>query len=148
LILIDANLLIYARVSSLPQHRAARQWLDARLSEVARVGMPWASLLSFLRLVTNSRVFQKPDNLADAWAQVEAWLDCENVWIPQPAEGHRTILRRMLEASGGANLFPDAHLAALAVEHGLMLCTTDGDFARFPDLRWTNPLREGRPGRK
>jgi len=74
-------------------------------------------------------------------AKVEAWLNCPNVWIPQPAESHRTLLARLLgQMSGGANLAPDAHLAALAIEHGLTLCSTDGDFARFPGLRWMNPL--------
>ena len=143
MILVDANLLIYARVSSLPQHRPARQWLDARLNEASMVGIPWASILAFLRIVTNPRVFERPDTLGSAWGQVEAWLDCSNVWIPQPTDNHRATFARLLEhASGGANLIPDTHLAALAVEHGLILYSTDGDFGRFPGLRWRNPLRD------
>lgn len=77
----------------------------------------------------------------DAWAQVLAWLGCEPVWIPNPAERHTEIMGRLLKTRGvSAHLVSDAHLAALAIEHGLTLCSTDGDFARFPDLRWVNPL--------
>jgi len=142
-ILVDTNLLVYARMSGLPQHPAAREWLDGRLNDHPQVGLPWQSLLGFLRIVTNSRIFERADSLRAAWAQVEDWLDCPNVWIPQPAAGHRAILRGLLShVAGGANLVPGAHLAALAIEHGLEVCSTDGDFARFPELRWVNPLRE------
>lgn len=141
MILIDTNLLVYARVSSLPQHEAARNWLEGRLNDRPRVGLPWPSLLGFLRIVTNSRIFERPDSIRAAWGQVEAWLDRPNVWIPQSAESHPEILGRLLPY-GGANLIPDTHLAALAVEHGLTLCSADGDFARFPELKWVNPLRE------
>jgi toxin-antitoxin system PIN domain toxin len=141
-ILVDTNLLVYARISSLPQHEAARQWLDARLSDHPRVGLPWTSLLGFLRIVTNPRLFERPDGIAGAWAQVRQWLACPNVWIPLPTEEHPAILERMLEhTGGGANLIPDADLAALAIEHGLTLCSADGDFGRFPELKWNNPLR-------
>lgn len=141
MILVDANLLVYAHVSSFDQHGDARAWLDDRLNGSARVGLPWPSLLAFLRLVTNPRVFERPEPVAAAWRQVEEWLDCEPAWIPAPTERHREILGRLLlEAATRANLVPDAHLAALAIEHGLILASTDGDFARFPDLRWENPL--------
>jgi len=140
-ILVDTNLLVYARMSSLPQHRAAREWLDGRLNDHPRVGLPWTSLLGFLRIVTNSRIFERPDSIHAAWSQAEAWLRCPNVWIPQPAEGHAAIFGRLLTHTASvANLVPDAHLAALAVEHGLALCSTDGDFARFPGLKWVNPI--------
>lgn len=79
--------------------------------------------------------------MADAWAQARAWLECEAVWIPQPAERHADLLGRLLSIPGAhGNLVPDAHLAALALEHGLVLCSSDSDFARFPALRWLNPL--------
>lgn len=79
--------------------------------------------------------------MAEAWSQVAAWLDCEIAWIPQPTDRHRDILGTLLaDTSVQANLIPDAHLAALAIEHGLLLYSTDGDFARFPNLRWQNPL--------
>ncbi len=141
MILIDANLLIYASVDTMPQHERARSWLDERLNDASPVGLPWASLLSFLRLITNPRVFERPVAMLDAWTQVQAWLACEAVWIPQPEEHHREILGSLLNAPGvHANLVPDAHLAALAIEHGLIMCSADGDFARFAGLRWENPL--------
>ncbi len=142
MILLDVNLLVYAHVSSTPQHRPARAWLDERLNGPARVGMPWPTLLGFMRLVTNPRIYQRPEPIEDAWRQVEAWLNWPTVWIPQPTENHRTVLGMLLrDPSIRANLVPDAHLAALAIEHGLILCSTDGDFARFPGLRWENPLQ-------
>lgn len=142
MILVDANLLIYARSASSPMHDAARTWLDSKLNGTAAVGLPWPSLLAFVRLTSNPRVFPRPLTLMDAWRQVEAWLDCSPAWIPTPTEHHRAILGPLLnEAGGGANLVPDAHLAALAIEHGVTLCSTDGDFARFSGLRWENPLR-------
>ncbi len=141
MILVDANLLVYAHVASFPQHAAARNWLDEQLNGTNRVGLPWPSLLAFLRLVTNPRVFERAEPIADAWAQVHAWLGCDPAWIPQPGEGHAGLLGELLaQARIQANLVPDAHLAVLAIEHGLILCSTDSDFARFPRLRWTNPL--------
>jgi uncharacterized protein len=141
-ILVDANLLVYAHVSSLPQHRAARTWLDEKLNGMPRVGLPWPSLLAFARLVTNPRVFQRPATVSAAWSQIGAWLDCAPAWVPLPTERHREILGSLLGATAGrANLIPDAHLAALALEHGLTVCSTDGDFTRFPGVRSDNPLR-------
>jgi toxin-antitoxin system PIN domain toxin len=111
------------------------------LNETARVGLPWESLLGFLRIVTNPRIFERPQTVTRAWQQVQEWLDCGNVWIPQPGEDHRDILSGLLaHLGGGVKLIPDAHLAALAMEHGLTLCSSDGDFARFQGLRWSNPL--------
>lgn len=142
MILVDANLLVYARVASLPQHTRAKAWLDARFNGTASVGLPWPSLLSFVRLVTNPRIFTKPEQIAAAWEQVQAWLDCPCAWVPLPTERHREVLGSLLTSTvTRANLIPDAHLAALAIEHGLKLCSSDGDFARFPGLRWENPLR-------
>lgn len=141
MILVDANLLIYAVNAAASQHVAARAWLDARMNGLARVGLPWTSLLAFLRLVTNPRVFQRPLSTADAWKQVDAWLGSGPAWVPAPTERHAEILARLLSAPGvHGNLVPDAHLAALAIEHGLELNSTDGDFARFAGLKWRNPL--------
>ena len=142
MILVDANLLVYAHVSSSPQHKAAREWLDGKINGAGRVGLPWQSLLAFARLVSNPRIFEKPESIAEAWKQVESWLDCPNVWVPLPTERHRDVLGTLLPSTyGRANLIPDAHLAAVAIEHGLTLHSTDGDFARFRDLNWQNPLR-------
>ena len=142
LILLDANLLIYAHVDSLQQHPAARRWLDEQLTRTPRVGLPWASLVAFMRVVTNPRIFEQPESMVDAWAQVRAWLSCDSVWLPAPGDRHADILGELLAGPGvKANLVHDAHLAALAIEHGLALCSTDGDFARFSGLEWRNPLR-------
>lgn len=143
MILIDANLLLYARIASFPRHAGAKQWLEERLNEPPRVALPWASLLAFLRLSTNRRVFEHPLSSYEAWRQIEEWLDLPNVWVPSPGTQHRVILGSLL--SGGplnAQLIPDAHLAAIAIEHGLILCSADGDFARFAGLRWENPLAQ------
>jgi uncharacterized protein len=140
-ILIDANILIYAHVSSFAEHNRARDWLDRQLNAAAPVGLPWASVLAFLRLVTNPRVFEHPEPMGDAWQQVRTWLTAETAWVPQPTERHADLLSEFLTLPGVyGNLVPDAHLAVLAVEHGLTLCSTDGDFARFQGLRWFNPL--------
>lgn len=147
MILVDANLLIYSHVAGQPEHEAARSWLDAKLNDPAPVGLPWASLLAFVRLVSNPRVFERPRTVVHAWRQVESWLDCEPVWIPMETERHREILAALVTQGGmRANLVPDAHLAALAMEHGLTLCSNDGDFARFEGLRWENPLAGPRAG--
>jgi uncharacterized protein len=141
MILVDANLLVYAHVRSFQQHERARAWLDPQFNGNSRVGLPWHSLLAFLRIVTNPRIFKMAATVSNAWKQVKEWLDCEVAWIPEPTERHRDVLGSLLQASGmQANLVPDAHLAALAVEHGLILSSTDGDFARFKNLRWQNPL--------
>lgn len=141
MILVDTNLLIYASFRVLPQYRAAREWLDGQLSGPTRLGVPWQNLLGFLRIATNPRVFSRPASMEDAWDQVIAWLGCDVVWVPQPTDRHAELLGRFVALPGvRANLVHDAHLAALAVEHGLTLCSTDGDFARFPGLRWENPL--------
>ena len=140
-ILVDANLLIYAYNSAATQHDAARAWLEDRLAGVAPVGLPWPSLLAFLRVMTHPRLFARPVTTLSAWEQVSRWLRSPIVWAPQPTDRHGQILGQLLALPGvRGNLVHDAHLAALAIEHGLMLCSTDGDFARFSGLRWQNPL--------
>lgn len=103
--------------------------------------MPWPSLLGFVRPVTNPRIFGRPSAMSAAWRQVESWLVGDTVWIPLPTDRHRKVLAALIPAAEGrANLVPDAHLAALAIEHGLTLCSADGDFARLEGLAWENPL--------
>ncbi len=141
MILVDANLLIYAYEARTPGHAAARTWLDAQLNGAAPVGLPWPALLAYLRITTNPRIFPRAQTMQQAWKQVEAWLGAEPAWIPQPTPRHAEILGRLLTGVRTTrDLTSDAHLAALAIEHGLTLCSTDSDFARFAGLRWTNPL--------
>lgn len=141
MILVDVNLLMYATNTHASQHGAAREWLDRQLTDANRVGLPWASLLAFLRMSTNARIVARALTMAAAWQQVSQWLQREPAWIPQPTERHAEVLGKLLAEPGvHGNLVSDAHLAALAIEHGLTLCSTDGDFARFSELKWLNPL--------
>lgn len=108
------------------------------------MGLPWPSLLAFVRIAGNPAILRHPIGPADAWRQVKEWLACDVVWIPLPTTEHPTVFERLLELSAvTSRLVPDAHLAALAIEHGLTLCSTDGDFAKFPGLKWRNPLAAG-----
>jgi toxin-antitoxin system PIN domain toxin len=142
-ILVDSNILIYAHVSSAAQHQIAKDWLNEQLSGTAQVGLPWMSLLAFLRVVTNPRVYVRPEPMGGAWQQVLEWLSCESAWTPQPTARYADVVGEFLALPGiQGNLVPDAYLAALAVEHGLTLCSADSDFARFPGLRWENPLMQ------
>jgi toxin-antitoxin system PIN domain toxin len=139
--LVDANLLLYAALEDFTQHRAAREWLDSQLNGPRRVGLPWPALLAFVRITTNARLFTSPLSTATAWNQVCDWLSCPVVWVPGPGDRHAEILGDLLVASKATgNLVPDAHLAALALEHGLTLCSTDRDFAAFAGLSWIDPL--------
>ena len=141
MILVDVNILLYAVNDASAQHAAAREWLDRQLTGSVAIGIPWMTLVGFLRLVTNSRVVARPLAMPAAWQQLCAWLGCEPAWIPQPTERHAGVLAGLLALPGmQGNLVTDAHLAALAIEHGLTLCSSDGDFARFRGLRWENPL--------
>lgn len=141
MILIDVNLLVYAFSASTGQHEAARNWLEAQLNGDHRIAFPWATILAFLRLITNRRLFPEPVSINRALEQVDRWLSSEQVWIPEPTTNHFLVLQKLLSLPGiQANDVPDAHLAALALEHGLTLCSADQGFARFPELRWNNPL--------
>jgi toxin-antitoxin system PIN domain toxin len=139
-ILVDANLLIYASAPATPQHESAKAWLDERLNGSARVGLPWPSLLAFMRIVSNPRLFEGA-SLSHARSQIQAWLQLPSTWIPAPTEEHPRILDELLANEHSHRLVPDAHLAALALGHGLVLCSSDGDFGRFRQLRWENPLQ-------
>lgn len=141
MILVDANLLLYAKLSSFPEHARARAWLDDKLNGADRVALPWESLLAFLRLSTNTRMFPRPLSTTAAWQQVRSWLSLETTWSPVPTADHEETLESLLTPGGiTPRLVMDAHLAALAIEHGLVLCSADGDFGRFTALRWQNPL--------
>lgn len=146
MILLDVNVLIYAVVADLPQHAAVRPWLDRALSGTVRVGLPWHSLLGFWRITTNPRAFERPLGADEAWAQVEDWLDRPAAYLPVPGGRHRQILSTMVtDHKPTGNLVPDAHLAALALEQGLTLATTDAGFARFSGLRTVDPTRVTNP---
>ncbi|MQA24938.1 MAG: PIN domain-containing protein [Micromonosporaceae bacterium] len=141
MILVDVNLLIYAKIEESAQHEVARAWLDDRLAQPRRVGLPWESLMGFARITTNPRIMRRPLSSEQAWSQIEDWLDRDSAWIPLAGPRHREVLADLVaKTEPTANLVPDAHLAALALQHGLTLATTDRGFAVFPGLRWENPL--------
>ncbi len=145
MILIDANLLLYAVNADAPEHAPSKAWLDAAMGGPTRVGLAWPSLLAFVRLSTNPVVVRYPQTPAAAWQQVRSWLGADVAWIPVPGERHAELLGRLMTMpSMTSRMVPDAHLAALAIEHGLTLCSSDGDFARFPGLKWLNPLQQSR----
>ena len=141
MILIDANLLLYAYNPRAEQHEKSKLWLEAALSGPELVRFAWATLWAFLRIATNSRVFERPLSHSEAAAAISAWLDQPAAGILEPGERHWEHLRRLVrEGQATGPLVMDAVLAAIALEHGATLCTADRDFSRFPNLKWTNPI--------
>ena len=141
MILLDANLLLYAYNSSSEHHAAAKHWLEGVLSQPESVRLAWVSVLAFLRISTNPRAYPYPLSPAEASEIVAEWLVRPTVATLEPGERHWPILSQLLTTTQARGpLVMDAHLAALAIEHGATLCTTDQDFTRFPDLRLLNPL--------
>jgi toxin-antitoxin system PIN domain toxin len=142
MILLDANLLIYAVNEDAPLHRKAKSWLESALSGPDTIGFAWNVLVAFLRLTTRPGLFRRPLPLETAFELIASWLDHPSATVVHPGPRHLRILRELLLPMGtGGNLTSDAHLAALAIEHGADLCSSDTDFARFPGLKWRNPLR-------
>ncbi len=141
MILVDANLLIYAIDTASPNHPAARRWLENTLSGDEEVGLAWNVILAFLRIVTHPAVMRRPLKPGAALDYVDSWFQQPCVRQVVPGEKHWLIFRSLLRASGTAgNLTSDAHLAALALEHDCELYSSDYDFRRFPGLRHVNPL--------
>ncbi|HTT65274.1 MAG TPA: type II toxin-antitoxin system VapC family toxin [Bryobacteraceae bacterium] len=141
MILIDANLLLYAYDSGSEFHRAAADWLAEALSGPDLAGLAWVTVLAFLRISTHPRMRAQPFTSAEAVAVVQEWLDQPCVRMLTPTARHWTILRDLIsKGQAKAALVTDAHLAALAIEHGAVLCTSDRDFTRFSGLKWSNPL--------
>lgn len=137
----DINLLIYSADESSPHYEQARAWLEQALSGTEEVGLAWLALLGFVRISTNLAAFANPLSPARALEFVESWLGSPASTVLHPTARHAAHLRALLEPLGtGGNLTSDAHLAALALEHGAELCSHDTDFARFPGLRWHDPL--------
>ena len=141
MILPDVNLLIYAINRNSPFHERARAWWDDAVS-TGDVALCWPAVVGFLRLVTNRRVLINPLFVERATGIVDTWLTRPNVHLLSPTSAHWGILAKLLRSTQlGGNLVTDAHLAAYALEHGCTLYSNDADFARFRNLRWTNPVR-------
>jgi len=140
--LVDANLLIYAVDSASPDNPAASEWLEATLNGDRRVGFPWQTIGAFLRITTHPRITTNPLSAEDAWGYVDQWLAADPTWIPPATLATAAVFADITRQTPvTANLVPDAQLAALAIEHGLVVYSADTDFGRFPDVRWINPLR-------
>jgi len=141
MIVVDANLLLYAHDAGSAHHSKARLWFENTLSGDEPVGLAWAAVLAFLRVGTNTRLRRDAPTLDEAIAIVAGWFECPTVTLLNPGERHWEILREMMtKGQARGPLVTDAHLAALAIEHGAALATTDRDFARFPGLKFFNPL--------
>ena len=138
----DINILVHAYNSDSPRHSAARSWWETTLRQPRPVGMPWATTLGFIRIMTNRGILENPMRVHDSLGRARKWLEHPRVQILTPGERHSEILFDLLARLGTAgNLTTDAHLAALAIEYQAELVSTDADFARFPGLRWFNPLQ-------
>jgi uncharacterized protein len=137
---VDANVLLYAVNRDAPHHVPARRWLDAALTGEEAIGFAWVVLLAFLRLTTRQGLFPKPLTLRQAVSVLEAWLARPTAVLLEPTARHLGVLHGLLAPlSTAGNLVTDAHLAALAIEHGGEVVSFDTDFGRFPDLRWRMP---------
>ena len=141
MIVPDVNLLLHAHDSQSRRHKAAREWWETLMNGTERVGLPWVAILGFIRISTNSKILENPLDVGSACARVRTWLVRPQAVVIHPGDRHADILFALLEAAGAAgNLTTDAHLAALAIQHQAELHSTDADMARFPGLRWKNPL--------
>jgi hypothetical protein len=141
MILIDANVLLYAYDPSSPYHQAGRGWFETTMSKPENIGLSWMTVLAFVRISTSPRPLEHPFSTTEALAIVSSWLEHPTVAILNPSERHWEILRDLMtKGQAHGSLIMDAHLAALAIEHGAALATTDRDFTRFPGLRILNPL--------
>ncbi|MBF0104762.1 MAG: type II toxin-antitoxin system VapC family toxin [Deltaproteobacteria bacterium] len=143
MILVDANILLYAEDKTSPIHKTARGWWDACLSGGERVCLCWEVINAFIRIGTSKRVFEKPLSLKEAIVRVQSWFDQPVTELVVPTDNHWSFFEEMMKkGQASANLVSDAHLAALAVEHGCTLYSSDADFSRFPRLKWKNPLEK------
>jgi toxin-antitoxin system PIN domain toxin len=141
-ILVDSNLLLYAFDAGAKDHDRASLWLESVLASSEQVGFAWVTLLAFIRIGTNPRVLGRAFSVEEATGIVSSILGQRSAILLHPGERHWTLLHQLLvDAQARGDLVTDAHLAALAIEHGAVVCTTDRDFARFPGLRWQNPLQ-------
>jgi toxin-antitoxin system PIN domain toxin len=141
-VIVDANVLLYAVDDQSQLHTTARTWLNDAMNGMEHVGLPWVSLMAFQRVITHPRVTANPLTAADAWGYIADWLDADQAWVPTPGPRHRDVLGRLLiDGNLRGNLVTDAHLAALAIEHGTAICSFDSDFARIDGLRWIHPGR-------
>jgi toxin-antitoxin system PIN domain toxin len=139
--ILDANILLYAHNGDDPRHRPVGKWVEDLLSKGDITGLPWPTIWAFLRVSTNERIWKTPLTPAEAFETIQGWLAQPRVLVVQPGPRHVQILEQVVtESRSIGTRLSDAVLAALAIEHGATLASTDRDFARFSGLRWINPL--------
>jgi toxin-antitoxin system PIN domain toxin len=139
----DVNLLLYAIDADSPRYQTARPWVEGLFGGAETVALAWPVMLAFVRLTTKPQVMTRPFNIEEALDVVDGWLARPNVVVVHPTDRHARVLRELLTPLGtGGNLTTDAHLAALSIEHGAELCSSDADFSRVPGVRWRDPLRD------
>ncbi len=138
--LLDVNLLLYATNPAAPGHDRARAWFEDVMNSGEPVGLPRSTLIAFVRMATHPATFQPPLPMETALAFVEEWLEWDTVWVPEPTPDHAAIFSRLLRRLPRTRLVSDAHLAAIAIGHGLTLCSADADFRMFSELQFMNPL--------
>lgn len=139
--LLDVNVLLYAYDKDAPNHLAAAQWIKHLFGGSETIGLPWITLWAFVRISTNSRVLNNPKTAHEAFQIVREWLALPGVVVVQPGPRHRELVERLVIDNRAAGpLTTEAALAAMAIEHGATLASTDRHFSRFPDLRWFNPI--------
>jgi toxin-antitoxin system PIN domain toxin len=139
-VIVDATVLLYAVDTTARFHRPARAWLESAFNGPARVGLPWASLMGFQRIATHPSASPHPLTPDEAWSFIRDWIGASRAWIPLPGARHADIVGQLIiDNDLRGNLVSDAHLAAVAIEYGVGVCSFDSDFARFPGLRWVRP---------
>lgn len=147
MILVDVNLLLAATIAEADDHDSANAWLTERLTGTARVGLPWPVLSSFIRIAAQPRAWERPVAPTTSIAIVRSWLSRPCAWTPEPGPAHLDTLETLLGPRASSRHVADAHLASIAIEHGLTLCSLDHDFARWQSagLRWQDPLNATTP---
>lgn len=139
--IVDTNILLYSRNVADPRHDAVSSWFSNAMAGPTRIGFPWLALVGFVRISTQARIFAAPLSPEQAWEQVDNWLTSPGAWVARETDEHARVMGDLITRYSLAGpIVSDAHLAALAIEHGVALVSTDGDFARFTELRWINPL--------
>lgn len=137
---VDVNILLYALEPGVPRHAEAHAWLQAALNRPGAVGFTWLVIVGFVRIATHESIWPDPLTISEATDVAAEWLDAPGSVVLEPTARHLAVVRGLvLETGSAGNLTNDAHLAAIAIEHGAAVCTFDNDFGRFPGLRWHRP---------
>ena len=138
---LDVNILLYAYNADAPEHATVRKWLDGLLASREWIGLTWLTLWAFLRITTNPRIFPRPLSVKEAFEITRRWLELPTVVLIEPGARHASLLERLaIGNQAGGPLLTDAVLAAIALEHGAVVASTDRDFSRFSSIQWVNPI--------